>query len=249
MVLPIQSTPYHAQVYDFVEQELTAGDIVVMAVEYDASSVPNLHPPFVAIVEHLLKKNVKAVFVAPYTPQGAPYAAQLVEQYQDSGKEYGVDMVNLGFVPGEERAIASLAESFKSTVNKDYYGNNVGSLPLLAEISSAKDAKAIFQSSTGALGPLGWIRQVHIPYQTPIASIVNPEMVPSALPYYQAGQLFGLGAGSRFAAEYEILLDKPGAGLATIGALTFAHFYLIVLIILGNVGWMMSRRTKPQGGK
>ncbi len=249
VILPVKITPYHGSVYDFVEEQLQAGDIVVMAVEYAASSGPTLHPPFEAITKHLLRKDIRAVFVSSYKPEGLPFVARLVDMYKEAGKEYGIDMINLGYTPGEEQAITSLAESFSKTVARDFHGTPLQDLPLANEISSAKEAKAIFQSCEGGLGPLGWVRQVHIPYKTPVASIVSPVMHPSALPYYQAGQLIGAGCGMQFAAEYEVLLEDPGAGLAAMGAQTFAHIYFVVLIVLGNIGWFMIRNKQQGGGR
>jgi len=248
MSLPINITPYHKTIYDFVEG-LKPGDIVVMAVEYSASTMGELHPPFVAITKHLIKKDLKAIFVGN-TAESPMFAEKLVKMYLDAGKEYGRDVVDLGFIPGEEQAITAMAESFSKTVAKDYRGIPIEDLPLMQEIDSAKDAAFIIQDSAGGLGPLGWIRQVHVPYKTPVATIVSQVMMPSALPYYQAGQLIGVGSGLRFAAEYETLLDDPGPGMAGMGAESFAHLYFMLLIILGNVGWIVARRQKAaQGGR
>ena len=160
-----------------------------------------------------------------------------------------MDMVDLGFVPGEEQAITALAESFEKTVAKDYSGTPISELPLMNEISSAKEAKIIIQDSAGGLGPLGWIRQVHIPHGTPVATVVSQVMMPSAMPYYQAGQLVGVGSGLRFAAEYETLLGEPGSGMSGLGAESFAHMYFIALIVLGNIGWLMTKRQGKGGDK
>ncbi len=248
IALPVEITSYHRSIYDAVEN-LDAGDIVVMAVEYSAGTMGELHPPFEAVTHHLIRKDVKSIFVASSSAEGAVFAAKLVDMYRDAGKEYGVDMVNLGFTPGVEQAIASMAESFEKTVARDYHGTRIEDLPLMGEISSAKEATLIIQNSAGGLGPLGWIRQVHVPHKTPVATIVSQVMMPSALPYYQAGQLVGVGSGLRFAAEYETLAGEPGSGMAGLGAETFAHLYFFVLILLGNIGWFMMKKNGKGGGR
>ncbi len=248
MSLPISITPYHETIYDFVEK-LNPGDIVVMAVEYSSGTMGELHPPFVAITKHLIRKDAKAVFVGlSTTAETGVFAQKLVKLYEAAGKEYGKDMVNLGFIPGEEQAITALAESFSKTVSTDYQGKPISELPLMKEIGSAKEAKIVIQNSDGGLGPLGWIRQVNVPYKTPIATVVSQVMMPSALPYYQAGQLVGVGSGLRFAAEYETLMGESGLGLAGMGAESFAHVYFIILILLGNLGWLMIKRQGGQKG-
>lgn len=244
--MEVEITEHHRTIYEFIES-LEPGDIVYMSVEYSAGTMGELHPPFVAITKHLIRKNIKAIFCAN-SAEAVPFSEKLVNLYIAAGKQYGVDVVNLGFVPGEEQAITALAENFEKTVAKDFYGRPIKELPLMNEIHSAKEAKIIIQNSAGGLGPLGWIRQVGVPYGTPIATVVSQVMMPSAMPYYQSGQLVGVGAGLRFAAEYETLLGEPGSGMAGLGAETTAHIYFAVLVVLGNIGWLVMNR-KEKGGK
>lgn len=246
MSLPMNITDYQKTIFDFIEK-LQAGDIVVMSVEYSAGTMGELHPPMVAVTKHLIKKNIKAVIVAPYNVEGVIFAEKLVDLYLQAGKKYGEDVVNLGYTAGNEQAITAMAESFAKTFPRDHRGNPIESLPLMQQIKSAKEAKFIIQNSAGGLGPLGWIRQVHIPYKTPVCTIVSQVMMPSALPFYQAGQLVGVGGGLRFSAEYEILLKEPAAGLAGMGAQSFGHLYFLVLLILGNIGYFMMKKTGKEG--
>jgi hypothetical protein len=52
-------------------------------------------------------------------------------QWAKDSKTYGVDWVYLGFVPGEESAVAALFSDIRSVVTVDYYGNPIDSLPMM----------------------------------------------------------------------------------------------------------------------
>ncbi len=240
--LPIKLTPQHEAIYNYVEN-LRPGDVVLMSAEYTASTIGDLNPPFVALTKHALKKDLRVIFVS-LTVDGPVFTQNMTDLLLEGGKQYGTDFVDLGYVAGGEQAIASMAESFVKTFPLDLRGNPTESLPLMTEVKSAQDVKVVIQDSEGGLGPLGWIRQLGIPHKTPIATVVQPLMVPSALPYYQANQVIGVGAGLRFAAEYETLIHEPGRGLAGMGAQSFSHVYFLVLILVGNIGYLASKKAQ-----
>ncbi len=52
------------------------------------------------------------------------------------------------------------------------------------------------------------------------------------------------------AAQYEDLADNPGLAKDGMRVQLYAHMMIIAFIILGNVGYFVSRRrTKMEGGK
>ncbi len=72
--------------------------------------------------------------------------------------------------------------------------------------------------------------------------------VPEIMPNLQAGQIVGIVAGMRGAAEYEIMVGKPGTAVAGMDAQSFAHVLIMLLIIVGNVGYILTRK-KPSTGQ
>jgi hypothetical protein len=242
--LSVEINESHQKIYDLIDA-LQPGDAVLLSVEYDSGVMGDQHPPYVAMVKHLIKKDARAVFVA-LAPEGAVFAEKLVNQYIGAGKEYGIDVVNLGYVPGQEAAVAALADRFSKAVLIDHRGYEINKLPLINEVQSIQDTNVVVVNTSGGIGPVGWVRQVYVPYKKPIAMLVASVMMPATLPYYQAGQLVGVGSGFRFAAEYETLLGEPGPGMAGMAAQTFSHFYFISLVVLGNLARFVLTR-KEQG--
>jgi hypothetical protein len=65
--------------------------------------------------------------------------------------------------------------------------------------------------------------------------------------YTNTGQLDGIIAGLRGAADYEVLLGEPGAGVDGMPAQSTVHAIIIVFIIISNAVYFWQRRT--QGGE
>jgi len=59
-------------------------------------------------------------------------------------------------------------------------------------------------------------------------------MAPTVKPYYP-DQIIGFLSTPRMGAEYELLIRKPGIGIADFDAQTIAHAVLLVFIVVGNL--------------
>lgn len=66
-------------------------------------------------------------------------------------------------------------------------------------------------------------------------------MAPAGFNPLDAGQIQGMLTGMKGAAEYEKLIGKPGFATKGTGALSTSHLLIIALIILGNLGLIISR--------
>jgi hypothetical protein len=73
-------------------------------------------------------------------------------------------------------------------------------------------------------------------------------MAPEQYPFLDSGQLSGMLTGMKGAAEYEQLIGAPGFGLPAMAGQSFAHLYILFLIVLGNlpilIGWSRRRRWR-----
>jgi hypothetical protein len=52
--------------------------------------------------------------------------------------------------------------------------------------------------------------------------------------------------GMRGAAEYESLLRKPGLASVGMGSISLAHVLIMVLIVIGNIGYFATRARRLQ---
>jgi len=78
-------------------------------------------------------------------------------------------------------------------------------------------------------------------------------MAPTYYPYLDTGQMSGMLTGIKGAGDYEglminaNLLDKPSFGTRAAGALSLVYTLIILLVILGNVGYYAARAAQRRG--
>jgi hypothetical protein len=64
-----------------------------------------------------------------------------------------------------------------------------------------------------------------------------------------SGQMIGLMSGLRGAAEYEMLLQQPSKGVAAMDALSASHLVMILFIIIGNIGYFVTKSRQGTQGR
>lgn len=247
--LPIGISSRTQTVYNYIKNTLPAGKPVLIDMYYEMAARAELEPQLAAVVKHLFEKNCKLVFVSTMTT--GPIIFELLKSVAPdlfADKTYGTDYVFLGYIAGNEPAVRSLAESIRETIAVDNYGKPLSDLPMMATINKAEDFALVFIVSSGT-DTFGWyVRQWYTPYNVPLLFGALSVIAPSIEPYVGAGQAVGMLTGQRGAAEYEVLVDRKGLGLAAMDAQSFAHALILVFIIVGNVMFLYTR-SKPEGGK
>ncbi len=228
---------------DFITDEVKDGDTVIFSLMYGTSGMPELFPMSVATMKHILDKDVKFVVVHFWT-EGPLVFDTLIGQVDpaDYGKVYGEDWIRLGYIPGSETAMGSLANSFRNTVPNDYVeGKPLDSFPIMQDIESAEDIDLIISFETGTPGTSEWLRQWNTPYGVPQITGCIGVSVPGMIPYINSGQLKALLPGLTVSAEYEVLLNKPGLAVSGVDAVSTSHLLVVLLVILGNITYFMTK--------
>ena len=238
-------------------ESLEAGSTVFISADFDPASRPELEPFFRANLHHLFRKDVKIVMATLWEfapPVILPIVQEIAPQY---GKEYGKDWIFLGYKPGKELAIKAIGENIPKTFPTDYKQTPIGDLAIMRGFKQAKDFAMIVNVSAGFPGTREYVLQIQGQYDLSIASACTAVSGPDYIPFYKAGQLTGLSAGMPGSAQYEkkVFPDGPPAGvrlLATQGVnvLNLGHGYVILLILMGNIGYFLTKRADaPPGGK
>jgi hypothetical protein len=232
--------------YNYVENEVNDGDTVIFSLMYGTSGMPELFPMSVATMKHILEKDVKIVVVT-FWVEGPLVFDTLLGQVDpaDYGKVYGEDWINLGYIPGSETAIGSLATSFQNTVANDYVeGRPLSSFAIMDDIKSANDIDLIISFETGTPGTPEWLRQWNTAYGVPQITGCIGVSVPGMIPYINSGQLAALMPGLTVSAEYEVLLNKPGLAVAGVDAVSTSHLLVVLLVIIGNIAYFMTKEDE-----
>ena len=243
--LPLRVSPEVAYLHSRIDA-LKSGDVLLMGFDYSASGSADIHPQTEAILRHVARKDAVKVVAVSFWEDGPMFIDRAIRILELAGKKYGTDYVNLGYRTGGESAIARFAEDMRATFPRDFRGGETANLPVMQNVNSIKDVTLAIDFSGGSPGPREWIRQVQAPYRKDLAIGVSTSMVPALLPYYESKQVISILGGLRGAAEYEVLIKELGKGAAGMGSQTMGHLLIIAFLIIGNIGFLASRRQRGQ---
>lgn len=214
---------------------LPPGSPVLISMDYDPASAPELQPMSVAILRHAFKKNLRVVAMTLWQT-GTGLAQSTVEELaKAAGKQDGKDYVFLGWKAGTYNVIIAMAEDVYRMYPADARGRDARSLPVMAGIKRLKDFSLIVTMSAGTPGVKDWIQYGVTPHKLTVAAGATGVITPEAQNYLQARQIVGLVGGMKGALEFEIAADLPGKASGAAAALSTAHFTIIFLIILCNI--------------
>ncbi len=243
MGLPIKTSEETQTVYDAIGA-LKSGDVLWIGGDYGPSSAPELSPMAVGLVTQAFKKNLKVVVYCMWQ-DGAQLMQTILE---DAGKKYnkteGTDWVNLGWKPESVIVLRNLTDNIANAAKTDFHGKAIDSIPLMQQVK-ALDPKYVafaFDLSTGSPGTSDYLKYIYEAKKIPISVGVTAVSAPGAMPYVRAGQYKGILNGMRGAAEYELLNKIPGPAVKGMDAQSLGHFMILILVILGNIGYLMSRK-------
>lgn len=195
----------HAQI-----ESLDRDAPVLVAFDYDPSTIDEMDVLAQAVVRHLMERGVRVVAVSllpagPATSQGLlDSVAADVPGYLGA---YGRRYVNLGYLPGQAAAIRLLGHSVQMALPRDFQGNAVADLEVMDGITAISSFDLIVVLSAAQDTLRWWIEQASAPYAIPMGAALSAAVEPLARPYYETGsrQLVGLVAGVQGAAQYGAL--------------------------------------------
>lgn len=241
-IFPVKVSPPVQSAYEAVDK-LPAGSVVMISIDYEAGSQPELQPMLIAILHHLFKKDLKVIMICHWPlgfPLGQDALFSIAKQYK---KSYGVDFVNLGYRPGVSSVMLGIGREIRTFFQSDYAGVSVDSLPLMRSVHNYRDVSILIGLEAGATGDF-WVRIANAQFGEKIILGCTAVSAPDAYPYLQAKQIEGLIGGLKGAAEYETLMNYKGDAITGMTAQSVAHIAIIVFILLGNIGYFMITRKQ-----
>ncbi len=243
--LPVPIHETTLGVYNTIEA-LEPGDVVVMASNIGAAIASEVYPQYIAVLEHVLRKDGVKILLVDHSTEAPIWTEKALEELNAyERKSYGEDFVHIGFIPGGESGIAGICRDIHSLIQVDYHGYSLSELPMMAEIRDATDFTIVIDFSASADTQF-WLNQAYAPYGTRVAFGLTAVKVPDAVAYYTAGQIFGIIESLKGAAEYEILIKRPGIAAKGMDAQSIAHLLYIGLIVVGNIIFFVSKTQRKR---
>lgn len=247
--VPLKVSPEVTATWQMID-DLQPGDFVIINFCLSASGYAQLEGAVNSMIAHIFEKpGVTAMFMmvsdqAPImleeviTNNGVLMPGESTFPWYDiRGKAYGEDYVNMGYYPGISNFIAALSMNFRDSLgDTDWYGEDVTGFFESHGIQTAEDVDLVvsFDSDDGAGD---FMRYFFLEYDTPVIQSMIGVMVANSKVQYNAGNYAGIVPSIRGAAEYQFLQNYPGMALTQMDAFSVVQFYLIALMIVGNLGY------------
>jgi hypothetical protein len=225
--------------HDYIDS-LPEGSVLMISFDHEASSLPEIRPLALSLLRHAFSRGHKLIGIA-LLAEGTGIGYRLMNQAAaEYDREYGNDYVYLGFKPQYIAAILAMGESIPETFPEDYPGRPYESFAMLQGIEDYSDIDGVISVADGSM-VTHWVEYGTARYGVRVSAFVAAAMVTTYDPYVASGQMYAMVGGLRGAAEYEKLIGVGGSGRRGMLAQTSAHVYVIILIIIGNIVYFVSR--------
>lgn len=255
----IPENVYARRYFETIEA-LAPGSLVVLSADFDPASAAELAPMYDATLHHLFRRDVRIISIATW-PAAPPFSqsafASLGPRY---GKTYGVDWVELGFLPGDDVAMGKIGQSLKDAFPTDERGTPVEQIPILAgDVGQGfSGIDLLITLSAGYPGILEWIAQAGGRYNVPLLTGTTAVQTPDLFAFYP-NQLRGFLGAATGATMYLQRVDPDATAgrdltpdeerrdpLATnqrrMLVQRWAHYFIIALIVVGNILYFAGRK-------
>ena len=229
-------------VHDFIEA-LQPGQVVHLAIDYDPSTLAELHPMAEAILHQCFTKDLRLVITA-LSQFGPAMADEVVTRVAaEYGKQVGVDYTFLGYKPYPAITILAMGTNYRVPFPTDYYGTPVDAIPMMQDIHNYANVACVVSLAGGNVADM-WIQYGNAKYGVPVALGVTGVMASDYYPYLQSGQILGLLPGVKGAAEYERLRGRPGEASRGMPYQVTSHLLILIAMVVANIGFIAQRRAR-----
>lgn len=252
---PIRILTPVRQMFDAIES-IPKGQALFLSVDYDPQGEPELSPMYIAMLRHAFERKIPVGILSLY-PTGTGLAeqgfSQVVNEFNSRAAcradsvIYGVDAVHLGWQTPVLGVILGLGKSVRTVYPEDFYGNTTKELPMLDTIKNYNNVGLLVCLSSSST-PVSYVSYAQNRFGLAVGAAITAVSAADLYPYLNSGQFSGMIAGMKGAAEYEELVETElGIGgrrkaLEAMGSQSTSHLAIIFLIIIGNLGYFMSRR-------
>jgi hypothetical protein len=235
--LPVNVSPSVQSAFDYVES-LPEGSPVMIVLDFDPASEAELYPMTLALYRHCFDKKLRVLSFTLW-----PNGAALIERAFDEVRleytdiERGVDYINFGYQVGGALVIIAAGQNMHTAFPTDYRGNTTSNLPVLEGIETLTDMKYVIDLAAGST--IEWcVQRYHFIMGAGCTAVSATQYYP----YLDTGQINGLIGGLKGVAEYEQLGGHPARGLAGMTAQSSVHGLIVLLVIIANVFYFLTRK-------
>ncbi len=258
------------QLYDEIEK-LPKDQLVFLSVTFSSSTLPENGNQLRSVMRHLaLKKQPYAII--SFDQQGTTNATfigqDIATQYQ---LEYGKDYIDMGYNIRSLAFIFSFLDDINKAIKVDaVQKKQLKDFPIMKNVKGLKDPGIGMLIEFTASASLGdWVQFVQPKTKPPlkIGYACTNVMASDGFPLLDSKQICGMLIGLKGAADYEFLVNEKeklvtklrydprskitgieqiisASALKLMTTQSNAHLIIIILILLGNIGYFLTRKQK-----
>lgn len=258
---PAQMTAAEAFYAEVEKLKPGPDNLVLVAMDWGPGTSAENGPQTRVAIEHLLRKRIPFAVISLYA-LAAPMLKQVpLEVVADLEKEtgekwvYGEDWVNLGYQPQSSLFIRSFAASkdLHELLKTDATGTPIGEVPVMKNIRTPEKVQMLMEF-TGLVGVFNnWLQFFRSErFKPAFVHGCTSITIPDAYLFYSSKQIVGFFEGVAGAAWYDRLLEKKyparkfDYAIQVNSGLAFAQLIILALIVLGNVGYFMAKRSRSR---
>jgi hypothetical protein len=228
---------------------LASSKPILVDIDFGPQTMAEMEPMLLAVLHRIFKSGHQVIFITFMTEAASPirnYLAQMASHYQ---LNYGTDYVFLGYASAYAYTMYGLGNSFADYFHSDDRGTSIEDLTIMKSVKSLRDVSAVVNIASNAF-PRFWIQYGVTPHGFDFLAGTTAVGAAEYYPYLQTGQLKGLLAGGRGAAEYETyltaagVLSGPGDATTGLGSQSLALIAILGFILLGNVATFLGSRER-----
>ena len=238
-------------VFDAID-DLPDGSRILLSYDFDPASQGELLPMAQAFTRHCSIKGHKQYYMALW-PLGSPMVDLSIDtiksEYPDMVR--GEDYVKFDYKTGGEAVIRMITQDLRGMFELDSRGISLDDIPMTKNVKNIQDMDLIINVSAGDPGTKQWVQFAATPFGITTVSGCTGVQAPQMYPYIPE-QLAGVLGAIKAAAEYEAAIDEAYPSIADnpkaqeakrrMGPQLVAHSLMIVLILVGNWIFFMSRK-------
>jgi hypothetical protein len=232
--------------FDEIDQ-LPEGSCILFSFDYDPQSKEELQPMSYALLRHSFRRGLRPIVMTHWITNLGLCEQMIEKTAEEAGKDSGTDYVFLGNKPGWGNLILNMGENLKGAFDKDYYGKPTADMPALEGVNSLREVPLVVDIAAGSTVEM-WITNGSDRFGFKLGAGCTAVIAPELYPFHQSGQLVGFLGGLRGAADYEVLLGEPGAGVAGMPSQSAAHVLIIILILGANARYVLRLLRKRGEG-
>lgn len=253
--LPVKPSKPVIDLFNRIDTLGVDNGVVWVVTDFDPGTMPELMPMTMSVLRHCLIKGTPVVLHGGLWPAYIGMAKMVMDNIavEFPDKKIGEDYVFLGYIPGVTAVILAIGIDIETTFGTDYYGVSYDSLPMMEGVRNYEDISIIVDIS-GTRSPEYWLMYGQQRYGVDVGIGCTAVSAPDYYTFLQSGQFVGMMGGLKGAAEYEELMERygypTGGRPATIGmdSQSFGHLLIVVLVILGNIGYFIVRHGERKVG-